>query len=182
MCWTRGVFVALQRTRHVSVLADISEHAALVVLEEVREELVDKAKPKHPQAAAQVRTVLKDSRISVEEIDVSDPAATWLAALRSGKTSDADLGESASIAWTMGHPDAVFVTRDAASALRALEELRGRVVGFFQFLAEMVEAGALDVSVARQIAGDVAQARGVMARAPLWWADWVRSRGLSLAE
>ena len=171
-----GIFVALQRARYLSVLVDISAHAEMVVLEEVREELIDKAKPKYPKAAEQIRVILDDSQIVVESIDASDPAAYVMAALRAGKTSDADMGEAASIAWTISQPEAVFVTRDAAGAFRALEERRGRVMGFFQFLAELVESGALESSVAGQIADDVARTPGVMARAPLWWADWIRSR------
>jgi hypothetical protein len=70
----------------------------------------------------------------------------------------------------------VFVTRDASAALKALDELRGRVMGFWQFLAEIVELGALDTSVAVQVAEDAIKAKDVAVRPPLWWSEWTRSR------
>ncbi|WP_437938810.1 hypothetical protein [Sorangium sp. So ce341] len=48
-------------------------------------------------------------------------------------------------------------------------------MGFFQFLAELVDLGALDVSVAGQVAEDTVKASGVTARVPLWWPDWILS-------
>lgn len=125
-----GVLVALQRAGHLSALVDISERVTLVVLEEVRDELIEGAKPKHAKAAEQARITLEGSQIRVEVIDITEPAAARLAALRAGKTSDSDLGEAASIAWAASRPDAMFVTRDGQAALLGLEELRGRVMGF----------------------------------------------------
>ncbi|WP_437944908.1 hypothetical protein WME98_28435 [Sorangium sp. So ce296] len=170
-----GVLVALQRAGHLSILVDISERVTLVMLEEVRDELIVDAKPKHAKAAEQARITLEGSRIRVEEIQIADPAAARLQALRAGKTSASDLGEAASIAWAMSRPEASFVTRDGQAALLGLEELRGRAMGFFQFLAELVDLGALDVSVAGQVAEDTVKASGVTARVPLWWPDWIQS-------
>ncbi|WP_437835482.1 hypothetical protein [Sorangium sp. So ce1153] len=177
-----GVLIALQRAGHLSILVDVSERVPLVVLEEVRDELIVDAGPRHARAAEQARITLEGSQIRVEAIAIADPAAARLQALRAGKTSASDLGEAASIAWAGSRPEASFVTRDGQAALQGLEELRGRAMGFFQFLAELVDLGVLDVSVAAQAAEDTVKASGVTARAPLWWSDWVKSHPLSTSS
>lgn len=167
-----GIVCALQRAGHLSVLGSLSEKATLVLLEEVVDELVD-VPPKHAKLAEQVRGLLRSSGIRQESIDAGSPGAVRLSTLRAGKTSDADMGEAASIAWAAEELDAVFVTRDQEAALRGLEELRGRTLGLFGWIAELVEGAILDGSVARQIGEDVVTAPFVSARPPLWWREWL---------
>jgi hypothetical protein len=167
-----GIAIALQRAGHLSVLGEVSTKTPLIFLEEVVDELTD-VPSKHAKRAQEIQGLLATSSIRQESIDASDPAGIRLGALRAGKTSGADVGEAASIAWAADKTDAIFVTRDEHAALRGLEELRGRTVGFFGWIAELVEIKALDASVARQIGDDVLAAPGVCARQPLWWRDWL---------
>lgn len=166
------IVIAFQKTGHLPVLIDLSEQVKLVIVEEVQDELVNKAS-RHD--AEQWRSVLVNSKIGVESIDASDPAASVLAIFRTGKANDKDKGEAASIAWAVDKPDAIFISRDAGAAFHALDELRGRAMSFFQFLAELVELQALDPSVAAQVADDAARTPNVMARPPHWWPDFVQS-------
>jgi predicted nucleic acid-binding protein len=169
-----GILIALQRAGHLSAIVEVSEKVTLVLLEEVYDELV-RGPSNHAKAAEQARSTLAQSRVGVMSIDHRDPAAAKLAAMRSGKTSTADLGEAASIAWATERASAVFVTADAKAALRGLEELRGRAIGFFQFLAEIMDLGGMDATLAAQIADDLRPSGLASVREPLWWRDWACS-------
>lgn len=167
------IVIAFQKSGHLPRLIDLSERVKLVVVEEVQDEILKKASR---QDAQQCRNALNKSKIQLEGIDANDPAAKIFAIFRGGKATDKDRGESASIAWAVDKPDAVFISRDAGAVFHALEELRGRVLSFFQFLAELVELGALDISVAAQVADDAGRTPHVMARLPHWWPEFVQSR------
>jgi hypothetical protein len=167
------IVIAFQKTGHLPVLINLSERVKIVIIEEVQDELIHKAS-RHD--AEQWRNVLVNSKIGLESIDANDPAATILATFRTGKVNDKDKGEAASIAWAVDKPGAMFISRDAGAAFHALEELRGRAMSFYQFLAELVELDAMDISVAAQVADDAARTPYVMARPPYWWPSFVLSR------
>ena len=59
--------------------------------------------------------------------------------------------------------------RDGRAALLALEELRGRVLGIFGFLMDLVEAGVVGENEAGEAAKAIVGAVGVSVKLPTWW-------------
>ena len=172
-----GVVIALQRTGHLDALASIATRFTLLVIEEVYDEVADPFGGKYAAEAAQAKAAL-DVHANVVSIDPTSDAGRRLDALRARKkkSTKADLGEAASIAWAFENADAVFVTRDYLASFLALDELHGRVTTFFQFLREAVEAGGLEPAKARLIATAASITDGVRAIPPLWWDAWLAGK------
>ncbi len=165
-----GVVIALQRAQRLNALGAAASRVPIVIVEEVRDELID-VPPKHAHFASEVRqALLSPGLVRVESIALGDPAAAVLGTLRRGRTASTDLGEAASIAWASRRPDAVLVLRDGHAAMLAVEELRGRVLGLFGFLMVLVDVGVVDRSQMAELATALAQAPDVKARIPTWWA------------
>jgi predicted nucleic acid-binding protein len=175
-----GIVIALQRTKALNILAAVGVKIELLIVEEVYDEVVDPRGGKYSIEAKDARAVL-DSHVKLVTIDPTSKAAMCLDALRSRKRKPTrtDLGEAASISWAVEHRDCTFVTRDAAAAYLALEELMGRVMSFFSFLRMTVDETALDATVVRDI-GDVApNTMGVRCVPPLWWNEWRDAKDVS---
>jgi len=164
-----GVVVAFQRTGRLALLAEIGQRESLVIVEEVRDELLT-VPPKHASRAKDIQTTLLDTeRVRVEAIMATDPAAAVLSELRATRSASADKGEAASIAWASGRPAARLILRDRKAAMIALEELRGRVLGVFGFLMRMVDAKIIDQAVAKAAGLAMVDEPEVKERAPTWW-------------
>lgn len=80
-------------------------------------------------------------------------------------TGAMDEGESEVLALAIHRPDTIVVMQDRVPMHRALEELRGRVIGLHGFLAFLVENG---LSAAKVDAVSKAH-RNIMKTPPLWW-------------
>jgi predicted nucleic acid-binding protein len=165
-----GVVVAFQRTGRLGLLAEIGARESLVIVEEVRDELLN-VPPKHARRATDIQMALLDSeRVRVESIMATEPAADVLSELRAGRSASADKGEAASIAWASARPETRLILRDKKAAMIALEELRGRVLGIFSFLMEMVVAKVVDPAAAKAAGLAMVDEPDIKERAPTWWA------------
>lgn len=174
-----NVIIPLQRTGHLDALVSIGACLDLLLVEEAYDEVTDPRGGKHTTEASSARAVL-DANAMIICLDPASAAATRLDALRSRskKRTKANLGETASIAWAFDQEDkVVLVTRDVAAAFLALDELpKTRVITFFRFLRDAVEADALSTDRARAIAIAATITNGVTATPPLWWDDWLSRR------
>jgi hypothetical protein len=119
--------------------------------------------------------LIDESNVQVYSIALGSPAAKTHEQIRAGrKSSTADLGESASIAYAVHRDSCTFVTNDAAASLRSLQELRGRTLSFHPFLALLVESRVLPLFRSEKIASAIQTLSDWRAVQPLWWNDWVR--------
>jgi len=174
-----GVVIGFQKAGRLDDLVDASRVVSLALIEEAFDEIVRPRNGKHKAAAASAQAALTASGMTIIALDVAGPEATTLAELRSGKTSPSDLGEAASIAYSIHHDDCTFVTNDAAAALQSLGELRGRTMAFFPFVAHLVESEAMKFEVAELLAMKIPTLPDWRAVIPTWWRAFGVSRAPS---
>ncbi|MCC6667713.1 MAG: hypothetical protein IT375_28465 [Polyangiaceae bacterium] len=169
--------IPLQRTGQLDALVAIGAKLQLLVVEEVYDELCEPRGGKLSREAAEMRRAL-DGNVTLASIEPESAASARFDALKARKRGGikSNLGEAASVAWAADHDDVVFVTRDAAAAFLALNELGSRVTTFFQLIREAVELGALAPSKARLIGDTCSVTSGVEADPPLWWNEWLVSK------
>jgi hypothetical protein len=168
-----GVVVGLQKSGHLGVLANAAKAVRLVLVEDVYDELIAPRGGKRAVEAKEAKTLIDASDVQKESILIGSPMADAYESLRTGKTSPtADVGEAASIAYAIHHPEAVFVANDRAAALRGLQELRGRTMSFHPFLRVLVDSRGVTRREAEQLGKDIRKLSDWSAPEPLWWFDW----------
>jgi hypothetical protein len=167
-----GVVIAFQRAGELNLLAHMGSNLSLVMVEEVRDELLG-VPSKRAHFARELQGELIDpGRLRVESMLADDPATEVLRLLRRGRMTATDLGEDASIAWASTRPEAWMVLRDRRAAMLALEELRGRTLGLFGFLAAAADSGAADRDRVKAAGSAMTDTPALAVRAPTWWADF----------
>lgn len=164
-----GVVLGFQKAAQLAVLVQASQKVPLILIEEMYDEIVRPRNNKHSEQARQAKELFQASAFMVVSLDVDGSEAAILAKLRGGKASPSDMGEAASIAYAYSHEECIFVTNDAAAALQALTELRGRTMAFFPFVAELVRASAMDENDARRLSTTIPALRDWRATVPTWW-------------
>lgn len=164
------VLANVQRARHAGSLASLGK-LPVVITDVVWDELTVKPRLKNARSETvdEAENMLRCIAGCPTVLEPATPEAVALAALL-GEVPDVDQGELSVIAYSLHHPNAVPVLMDKYSALRAIEELRGRLVfslhGFLYHL--MLEHG-----LAERKAADISSwfcASHKPARPPLWWA------------
>ncbi|MBI4818388.1 MAG: hypothetical protein HY791_19135 [Deltaproteobacteria bacterium] len=148
------------------LLGDLAKVARIVIVEEVRDEVV-----RHPRYGAAFAERLPRSPLEVEGLALGSSEAGLYAQLHPDPSRSKDKGEHAAIAWAAHHADLVFVANDKNAMWLALAELHlpgGRLIGVRVFIRRMSE---LFGAFSRAAAVDIARAsRG---KEPTWWAAWL---------
>lgn len=143
-----------------------STKLGFMIVGEVRDEFLDKARPVAPQR----RAWLPKTGIKILEIAVGSPEHKTLNALLPPGKVAKGLGERASIAIAAEHPELVFVSNDSKALWMALRELhseKSRILGIPVFLRRLHESGAISTAAMSSVLTWSKHSE------PTWWASYV---------
>ena len=170
MAWLldAGVLLRAADAGRLSELVQVATARSLVLAEEVYDEVARprSRRPRVIAAAKAAKELIDESAVVVRSIPLASPASSVFQALRAGRSTANDAGECASVALALHDRDYIFVTGEKGAAVLGVHQLGERVMTIPWFLRALVDGGALDKQVARDI-----QAEDRMA-APVWWEDW----------
>lgn len=172
-----NILTRFQDAGQLAALCRAASSVPLLIVEEVYDELTlqrpgDKAEILRKKRAAQNILDASAKSFLVRGIVPDSPAHHMLLALRSGRTSERDIGEAASVALACEDPSLVFVCGDKNATLSALNELHSageRVLRPHVFLRRLLESGALHPDEALACS----ECFGNYGIKPSWWARWL---------
>jgi hypothetical protein len=172
------VLLRAQDAERLPELIAAGAQARMAVAREVYREVTSPAtlKPAVRARAQAARTLIDASPLEVIDLPLGSPEARLYAALRAGRSTPNDAGEAASVALAATSAKLVFVTSDKAALWLGVREAHPRVTVLPWFLRALVEAGAMGLPSAADIAK--ADAVGV----PVWWAAWCQGQPGSAAR
>lgn len=158
------ILASLQRMRFADLLI-LAGRLPIVVTDVVWDELTS---PESGHRATEAQTLLDAIAGQPTQLLPETPEVAAFDALHP-VAAESDAGEASIIAYAICHPEVIPVLRDRHAVLRAIEELRGRVVlSMHGFLEAMLLGGHLGVGQIIEIGRAYRQNYPGHPK-PLWW-------------
>lgn len=137
----------------------------IVITDVVWSELVDYCPTVH---LAGMKELLSKLAGSPTELLTQTPEALALGAMQQAAMQKEGMGELSVIAFTLHNADASAVLKDRRAVVRAVEEMRGRVLSFHGMLDWLVRQEHLPLDLAQRLSAQYLKANNGTVR-PLWW-------------
>lgn len=137
----------------------------IVVTDVVWSELVDDCPRAHVDG---MKKVLSALAVAPTELHTETAESHALGALLQVPTQKEGAGELSVIAYTLCHPEAIAVLKDRRAVVRAVEEMRERILSFHGMLDWLVREGCLPSSIAQRLSAQYLKVNNGTVR-PLWW-------------
>lgn len=137
----------------------------IVVTDVVWSELVDHCPRAHVDG---MKGLLGALAGAPSDLLTESPEARALGALQQVPTQKEGAGELSVIAYTLCHPETTAVLKDRRAVVRAVEEMRERVLSFHGMLDWLVTQDHLPKDLAQRLSAQFLRANNGTVR-PLWW-------------